>query len=171
MAHGPGIGHPLHVHAPPGLMHRLEGISGGESWAGITAHDLPAGSGALAIGDLAISHSEVPHLPPTHAIRVGYGGRSITYGADCRPNDDLPRFARGTDLLLLECTFGEGEIPDGVMHLNAQAAGEMARAAQAGRLLLVHGQPDVDRDASVRIAADAFGGPVEWAREGHVYAA
>jgi ribonuclease BN (tRNA processing enzyme) len=56
------------------------------------------------------------------------------------------------------------------MHLNAQAAGEMARAAQAGRLLLVHGQPDVDRDASVRIAAGAFGGPVEWAREGHVYA-
>ena len=170
MAHGPGIGHPLHVHAPPGLMHRLEGISGGESWAGIAAHDLPAGSGTLAIGDLAISHAEVPHLPPTHAIRVGYGGRSITYGADCRPNDDLPRFARGTDLLLLECTFGDGEIPDGVMHMNAQAAGEMARAAQAGRLLLVHGQPDVDRDASVRIAADAFGGPVEWAREGHVYA-
>ena len=40
--------------------------------------------------------------------------------------------------------------------------------ASAGltHLLLTHGQPDVDREASVRIATRAFGGPVEWAREG-----
>lgn len=171
MAHGPGLGHPLQVHAPPGLMERLEGISGGESWAGITATDLPGGGGTLEIGELVVRHAEVPHLPPTHALRAECSGRSITYGADCRPNDDLAAFAEGTDILLLEATFGAEDIPEGVAHLNARAAGEMARAAGAGRLLLVHGQPDVDREASVRIAAEAFGGPVEWAREGHVYAA
>ena len=171
MAHGPGIGHPLRVHAPPGLMDRLEGIAGGESWAGITAHDLPAGAGEMRIGDLVVRHAEVPHLPPTHAVRVEHGGRSITYGADCRPNQDLPALARDTDVLVLECTFGEQEIPDGAMHLNARAAGEMAGEAGARRLLLVHGQPDVDRARSVEIAAQAFGGPVEWARERQAYAA
>jgi hypothetical protein len=38
-------------------------------------------------------------------------------------------------------------------------------------LLLVHGQPDVDHARSVEIAAEAFGGPVEWARERQAYAA
>ena len=57
------------------------------------------------------------------------------------------------------------------MHLNARAAGEMARQAGAGRLLLVHGQPDVDRAGSLEIATQAFDGPVEWARERQAYAA
>lgn len=171
MAHGPGIGHPLHVHAPPGLMGRLEGIAGGESWAGITAFDLPAGSGTLEIGDLVIRHAEVPHLPPTHALRVEHGGRSITYGADCRANDALPDLARGTDILVVESTFGTQDVPADAMHLNAHDAGTIARAAGAKRLLLVHGESGTDRQGSVEVARAAFGGPVEWARERHVYAA
>jgi ribonuclease BN (tRNA processing enzyme) len=171
MAHGPGIGHPLHVHAPPGLMERLEGIAGGETWAGITAFDLPVGSGTLEIGELVINHAEVPHLPPTHALRVEHGGKSITYGADCRVNDDLPALAEGTDILVVESTFGTQDVPADAMHLNAREAGQIARAAGAKRLLLVHGESGTDREGSVEIAREAFGGPVEWARERHVYAA
>ncbi len=171
MAYGPGVGHPLEVHAPPGLMERLEAIVDGDSWAGITAHDLPTGGGVLERGDLTIRHAEVPHLPPTHAVRVEHGGRSITYGADCRPNDALAALADGTDILVAECSFGTSEIPEGAMHMNAEAAGEIARRAGARRLLLVHGYPDVDREGAVRAAAGAFGGPVEWAREMTVYAA
>ena len=166
MAHGPGIGHGLEVHGPPGLEARLAPVVGGESWAGVTFHDLQAGEGTLLAGDLVISHCEVPHLPPTHAMRVDHGGRSITYGADCAPNDALPELARGTDVLLLECSWGTGELVPGVPHLNAAAAGDMARRAGAGRLVLVHGSPDVDRDAAVAEAQAVFGGPVEWAREG-----
>jgi ribonuclease BN (tRNA processing enzyme) len=99
---------------------------------------------------------------------VEYGGRSVTYGADCAPNDALPDLARGSDVLLAECTFGTGEIPHGVPHLNARAVGEIARRAGVGRLILVHGYPGVDRDAAVAEAAAIFGGPVEWAREGVV---
>jgi ribonuclease BN (tRNA processing enzyme) len=97
---------------------------------------------------------------------VEHGGRSVTYGADCAPNDALPELAEGSDVLLAECTFGTGAIPDGVPHLNARAAGEIARRAQVGRLILVHGYPGVDRDAAVAEASGVFGGPVEWAREG-----
>jgi ribonuclease BN (tRNA processing enzyme) len=168
MAHGPGLGHPLDIHGPPGLHDALAGVAGGEPWAGIRMHDLAPGGGDFTIGALRIRHAEVPHLPPTHAFRVEYGGRSVTYGADCAPNDALPDLARGSDVLLAECTFGTGEIPHGVPHLNARAVGEIARRAGVGRLILVHGYPGVDRDAAVAEAAAIFGGPVEWAREGVV---
>ena len=113
----------------------------------------------------------MPHLPPTHALRVEVGGKSVTYGADCRPNDALPELAQGTDILVVECTFGDGDIPEGAMHMNARAVGEMAAAARPGQVLLVHGDPAVDRDASVDIVRQAYDGPVEWARERHIYTA
>ncbi len=166
MAHGPGLGYPLEVHGPPGLEARLSALVGGEQWEGITFHCLEEGGGTLLAGDLVLSHTVVPHLPPTHAVRVDHGGRSITYGADCAPNDALPELAEGTDVLLLECSWGTGELVPGVPHLNAAAAGEMARRAGARRLVLMHGYPDVDQDAAVAEAQAIFGGPVEWAREG-----
>jgi ribonuclease BN (tRNA processing enzyme) len=52
------------------------------------------------------------------------------------------------------------------LRLATAAAGEMARRAEARRLVLVHGYPDVDKDAAVAEAQAVFGGPVEWAREG-----
>ena len=44
----------------------------------------------------------VPHFTETFAIDVAStnGGGRITYGADCRPNEELVEFARGTDLLM-----------------------------------------------------------------------
>lgn len=171
MAHGPGVGHELAIIGPPGLRGRLDALSAGESWGGVRFKDLPAGGGERVVGDLLIRHTEVPHLPPTHAIRVEHEGKAITYGADCAANDALPALAEGSDVLLLECTFGTGPIPEGVSHLNARAAGEMARAAGAGRLILVHANPGMDLDGSVSEAAHAFGGPVEWAREGEMVVA
>lgn len=171
MAHGPGIGHALEVHGPAGLRERLDVIAGGESWAGITFHEIPRGEGTMLVGDLVIAHAEVPHLPPTHAMRVDHAGRSITYGADCAPNNALSDLARGTDVLLLECSWGTGDLVEGVPHLNAAAAGEIARRAEAGRLVLVHGYPGIDREASVAQAQAVFGGPVEWAREGRTITA
>ena len=56
-------------------------------------------------------------------------------------------------------------------HLNGRDAGEMAARAGAGRLLLVHGQPEYDRDAAIAQAAEAFDGPIAWAREGEAVAA
>ena len=67
--------------------------------------------------------------------------------------------------------LGGLDVPADAMHLNAHEAGTIARAAGAKRLLLVHGESGTDREGSVEVARAAFGGPVEWARERHVYAA
>jgi ribonuclease BN (tRNA processing enzyme) len=74
--------------------------------------------------------------------------------------------ARGCDVLLAECSYGAGAVPPGVPHLDAAAAGAMARRAGARRLLLTHCYPEYDREAARAAAAAAFGGPVAWAREG-----
>ncbi|WP_217923620.1 MBL fold metallo-hydrolase [Miltoncostaea oceani] len=172
MAWGPGVGRTLRVAGPPGLRARLQDFSGSVGWDALHFEDLRAGEGEIDLGGgLVVRHREVPHLPPTHAVRVDHGGASICLGADCGPNDALPELARDCDLLVCECTFGAEEVPDGLAHLNGRGAGEMAARAGAGRLVLVHGQPEYDRDAAVAQAAEAFGGPVAWAREGEAVAA
>ena len=48
-------------------------------------------------------------------------------------------------------------------------AGELARAAGARRVVLVHISDELDWEWARREAARAFGGPVEVAREGATY--
>jgi len=134
--------------------------------------DLAPGEGRIDLGDdLVLRHREVPHLPPTHAVRLDYAGASVCLGADCGPNTALADLAAGCDVLVCECTFGDAPVPEGVPHLNGRAAGEIAARAGARRLVLVHGQPEFDREAAVAQAREAFGGPVSWARQGEEIAA
>ena len=118
-----------------------------------------------------LRHREVPHLPPTHAVRFEHGGRSICLSADCAPSDALVELARGCDVLVCECSFGAGTVPAGVPHMNARDAGAIAARAGAGRLLLVHCSPEFDRDEALALARDAFGGAAGWARQGEAVAA
>jgi ribonuclease BN (tRNA processing enzyme) len=173
MVWGPGRGRRVRVIGPPGLRERLTAFSGSEGWDGaFTFERLAPGAGEIELGDgLVVRHREVPHLPPTHAVRVEHGGRSLCLGADCAPNTELSDLAAGCDLLVCECSFGAEAIPPGVPHLNGRAAGEIAARAGAGRLLLVHGQPEFDRAAAVAQAREAFDGPVAWARQGEEIAA
>lgn len=173
MAWGPGRGRSVRVIGPPGLRERLVAFSGSDGWDGAVAfEELAPGEGEIDLGGgLLLRHREVPHLPPTHAVRVDHGGSAVTLGADCAPNAALAELARGCDVLVCECSFGAVEVPAGVPHLNGRAAGEIAARAGAGRLVLVHGQPEFDRDAAVAQAAAAFGGPTAWAVQGAEIAA
>jgi ribonuclease BN (tRNA processing enzyme) len=171
MQWGPGRGRVVPVIGPPGLAERLAAFGGSPApWGeeqGFRFEVFPAGSGRRDLGGgLTMSHAEVPHLPPTNAIRFDHGGSSLCYGADCAPSEALVELARGCDVLILECAFGDGPVPEGLPHLNAAAAGELARAAGAGRLLLTHCQSRDDRDAALARAREVFGGPVDWARPG-----
>lgn len=173
MVWGPGAGRVLRVHGPPGLRERLVAFSGSDGWdRAFDFRDLASGGGEIDLGDgLVLRHREVPHLPPTHAVRLEHDGRSICFSADCAPNEELVELARGCEVLVCECSFGAGEVPEGVPHLNARDAGGIAARAGVGRLLLVHCSPEFDRDAALAVAGEAFGGPVAWARQGEAVAA
>lgn len=170
MEWGPGRGRVIPVFGPPALGGRLAAFGAGEVWRpeqGLHLHPLEDGGGVLDLGDgVVLRHAEVPHLPPTHAVRVEHGGRALVYGADCGPDDALVDLATGADVLICECTFGADPVPEGVAHLDAHGAGALARRAGVGRLLLTHIQPDHDRDRALAVAGAAFGGPTAWARPG-----
>ena len=173
MVWGPGAGTALPVYGPPGLRDRLAAFAGSEGWdSAFSFRDLASGAGEVDLGDgLVLCHREVPHLSPTHAVRLEHKGRSICFGADCAPNEELVALARGCEILVCECSFGAEPVPAGLPHLNAQEAGAIAARADVGRLLLVHCSPEFDRDAALAQARSSFGGPVDWARQGESVAA
>jgi ribonuclease BN (tRNA processing enzyme) len=171
MAWGPGRGGSLRVLGPPGLRDRAAAFAGSDGWDPFRFEDLPAGGGEHDLGGgLVLRHREVPHLPPTHALRLERGGAALCYGADCAEGPELAELAGGCDLLLCECSFGAEDVPEGVPHLNGAQAGAIAARAGAGRLLLTHCFPELDRDAALDAARGAFGGPVGWARQGEAVA-
>lgn len=121
----------------------------------------------VEVGPLTISFREVPHFTRTWAIGVGdRSGSRLTYGADCRPNDDLPEFARESDLLVAEATLPRPERAGPRGHMTPGEAGQQAAAAAAGRLLLTHISDELDPDWAVAEAAARYEGLVEVAREG-----
>ena len=126
----------------------------------------------LHVGPLRLRFQAVPHFTATNAIEVAAddgAGPRITYGADHGPTAELAAFARDTDLLLIEATLPEPEpeLPRG--HLTAAEAGAHGRDAGARRLVLTHLTDELDAERARAEAEQAFGGPVEIAREGATY--
>jgi ribonuclease BN (tRNA processing enzyme) len=125
----------------------------------------------LDVGAMRVRFHRVPHFLPTCAVDVasGNGGGRFTYGADSAPNEELVRFAHGTDLLMIEATlpYPESEGPRG--HLTPREAGEHGSRARARRLVLTHISDELDEQWARAEAEKAFGRPVDVAHEGAVF--
>jgi ribonuclease Z len=97
------------------------------------------------------------HSVPVMGVRFEavQGGAIIAYSADGKPSDGVRLLANNADLLVHEAT---GAFPE---HSTAEAAGALAREADAKRLVLVHlatgaSDMEINRQAAIR----AFGGDV-----------
>ena len=124
----------------------------------------------IEVGPLHARFCEVPHYTPTYAVELACnGGSRITYSADCSPNDELVRFARDTDMLLIEATLPRPERHGVRGHLTPREAGEHGRRAAARRLVLTHFSDELDPDWARAEAREGYGRPVELAEEGAVY--
>ncbi|MGZ4191759.1 MAG: MBL fold metallo-hydrolase [Solirubrobacteraceae bacterium] len=123
----------------------------------------------LSVGPLTVSFCEVPHYIATCAVELVSDGGRFTFGADCRPNQELVGFARETDILMIEATLPRPERDGHRGHLTAREAGEHGRLAGARRLVLTHYSDELDPEVARAEAADSFGGPIELAHEGAVY--
>jgi ribonuclease BN (tRNA processing enzyme) len=123
----------------------------------------------IEIGPLGFRFAEVPHFILTHAVEVSSNGGRFTFGADCRPCEELVEFARETDLLFVEATLPRPERTGIRGHLTPSEAGEHARRAGARRVVLTHISDELDLDWARDEASTAFGGPVAVAREGDVF--
>jgi ribonuclease BN (tRNA processing enzyme) len=125
----------------------------------------------VEVGPLRFSFSEVPHYVQTFAVSVSStnGGGRLAFGADCRPGEELVEIARGADLLIVEATLPRPERSGERGHMTPAEAGELARGAGAARVVLTHISDELDAEWAQRVGAEAFGGPLEVAREGAVY--
>jgi ribonuclease BN (tRNA processing enzyme) len=102
-------------------------------------------------------------------MKVSHQDSSFVYSADTAPCDALVDLARGTDLLLAEASFREGEDNPEGLHMTGKEAAEAAVRADAGRLVLTHIPPWYDPKLALEEARPVFDGPLELARCGATY--
>jgi len=96
----------------------------------------------VRMGSIDISCSEVNHIPESMAYRFECGGKSIVFSGDTDVSEDLVKLSRGTDILVLECSFPDRRRVKG--HLTPKSASKMASEAKPGLLLLSHFYPPCD---------------------------
>jgi ribonuclease BN (tRNA processing enzyme) len=166
--HPDGAAWLLPVIAPVAERGRIAGAFGGSAsdLVDVFAFTDPADGG---IGPFDVRVLRTAHPVETHAIRLTAQGKSLVYTADTGPFDALAGFAGGADLLLAEAGFREGPRRQPALHLTGTDAGELARDANVGQLVITHIAPWNDRAAALAAASKAFGGAATLAAPGAVY--
>jgi ribonuclease BN (tRNA processing enzyme) len=130
------------------------------------------GPGArVRVGSMHLAFCRTAHPVETLAVRVDCAGRSLGYSADTGPAWELSELGAGLDLALCEATYLSGRRGAGLEHhLSARQAGETARRAECGRLVITHLWPTVDRSEAAAEASAAFGAEADVAAIGACYA-
>ncbi|GAC1422035.1 MAG: MBL fold metallo-hydrolase [Candidatus Velthaea sp.] len=124
---------------------------------------------ALRINAGTLRFAHTAHYIPAFAMRYDRNGRSVTYSADTAPDTRVIDLARGTDMFICECTLLAGDVEHGMRgHSSALEAGEMARAAGAGALVLTHYAEAARAQDLDESARRAFNGNVIVADDHHV---
>lgn len=121
----------------------------------------------VRIGEVTFSFQETVHEVPCCAIKAtSPEGQSIVYSGDTGFCPSFVEFASNADLLVLESSFYE--VQKGMMsgHLTAGEAGEVARMAGVGHLILTH-LPHYGEHQQLKLEAGRYyEGPIELARTG-----
>ena len=173
--HPDGPGHPLPLHGPSESEVRLAVAYAPSSDERVATdltdvfryHEFVAGP--ERIGDLDLSTLPVDHPCEAYAVRLEHAGRSLVYSGDTGPCDTLVELAQGADVLLCEATWTDDpDRPPGVHHSGRQA-GETARKAGVGRLLITHVPPWYDGEVLLAEARETFSGPAELVRPDGCY--
>jgi ribonuclease BN (tRNA processing enzyme) len=162
LAYGPGGPHPVPLFAPAGAADHLAAFvradEPGHPYFEVLAARTVGDGDEAEVGSLRLRFAEADHSVPTVAVRVDDGARALVYTGDTGPGGRVPELAVGADVLLAEATYqGSAEDKPWARHLTAGEAGELARAAGVGRLILTHLPPTLDPVTSLEEAEATFG--------------
>ena len=160
---------PLELIGPVGtanLLTRLAGAYG--EW--VTAPGYPirvtelAPGASVDLGGAILSCTKVPHTPESVAYSITEGSHRLVYSGDTGVSPEFAEWARGCDLLVLECSLPTAmAIPE---HLTPEQCGEMARLAQPRTLVLTHLYPPVESVDIAALVAASYSGPLVVAHDG-----
>lgn len=165
---------PLPLYGPPGIAERLAGfLTNGPARSPVEAafavHELYGGHHAR-VGGLGLTSRAVSHGVPAFALRADAGGASLVYSGDTAPCPALTRLAGDCSLLLCEADSTAHPAGTEPVHHTPEEAGDTARAARAGRLVVTHVGRELTPAGAVARAADRCSGPVDHAAPGAVFA-
>jgi ribonuclease BN (tRNA processing enzyme) len=161
---------PLVVLGPRGVVRLVRALSEGYGdWLldpgfPILIMDVQPGEPFPLDGDLTLESFPVPHTEESVALGLTAPEGRLVYTGDTGPSAELARWAKGCDVLLAECSLPESMAID--IHLTPERAGDLARQAEARRLILTHFYPPVENSDPAKAAAARFGGPVTAAADG-----
>jgi ribonuclease BN (tRNA processing enzyme) len=123
----------------------------------------------LEVGPFGVRSWLLPHWLPNAGLRLEADGQVLAYTGDSGPSPLLAELARGAGVFLAEATNPWQLTGSNARYLStARQAGEVAREAGAGRLVLTHLWPGTDPDEAVRAAAASYPGEIAVASPGLV---
>ena len=122
----------------------------------------------IDLGDgVQLSATKVPHTPESVAYSIERGGRRVVYTGDTGYDPMFAEWARGSDLLLCECSLpSEMAIKE---HLTPEQCGALAAAALPKHLVLTHLYPPVERPTLRATIAAHYAGPITIAHDGAAF--
>lgn len=138
----------MRIFGPPGLRKLLDTFDSAYDY-GLLKQPFPCEAVEIEPGkELEILNGvkaktfSTPHTDESCAIRIDDASGSIAFSADTGYSTNLGVFARGVDLLLIECSF-RNEKPV-TIHLNLSDIEQIARFAKPKKIVLTHLYPEWD---------------------------
>lgn len=121
-------------------------------------------------GQLSVHTRQVYHPPESYGMRITTGANKIfAYTGDTGMCQAVRDIAQDADVLLAEASWTHSvDRPKGV-HLSGTEAGQLARDAGVGELLLTHIPPWTSREDVIAEAKAEFSGPVHAVLPGDVF--
>jgi ribonuclease BN (tRNA processing enzyme) len=116
------------------------------------------GPDTISLADTVIRSCPAAHAFPSLSYRIESAGVSVTVSGDTDVSENLVELARKTDLLVCESAMPDDMKVPG--HSTPSEAGQMAAAANVGRLVLTHFYPPCDEVDVVAQAAATFSGEI-----------
>ncbi len=162
--HPDGALDPLPLLAPAGAARFLAVAYGPEPDPGIlnhfACHDWQDGE-VVQLGPFTVTVRLMDHPVESYAMRIECDDKVLVYSGDTGPIEALNELAAGADLFLCEASFVESKVNPPHLHLTGAEAGEAARAAGVGRLLLTHIPAWTDRAEVESDAKTSWDGPLD----------
>jgi ribonuclease BN (tRNA processing enzyme) len=129
----------------------------------------PHKPGTVHIGPFEVTAAQVFHPCEAYGFRITADGRTFAYTGDTGPGPALTELVDGVDFLLTEASWPESPNNPPDVHLSGVQAGQLATEAGAGRVVLTHIQPWIDKSVILAEAASTYAGDVSLAAQGLVY--
>jgi len=158
---------PVPVYGPSGTAELIAAASGLSSTVPLhgsfTFREL---SSVAAIGPFRVRAERVAHPVEAYGVRFEADGASLAYSGDTGPCAALDDLASAADVLLAEASFVPGNDNPADLHLTGREAGEAARTAGVGLLVITHVPPWYQADCAKAAASEVFDGPIHLATAG-----